>query len=99
MSYHYEDCGHRCSNGICEFNKKYCERENSSKSCYESEFVVKRTLGITAKEKRIEEETDILTRLKNREKVYKASHCEETSDYSLIVDAIKEIERLYAILK
>ena len=93
---HNEDCGHRYSNGICELTNKYCERANAIRSCYESEFIVKRIFCKSAKEKSFEEQSDILMRLKARYRTYQLSYAEKTLDAKLIKDAIEELEKLYA---
>lgn len=92
----YEDCGHRYVNGVCELTNKYCEQSNAYRSCYESEFIVKRMFGITAKEKRPDEDSEILKRLKARYRTYQLSYADKTLDAKLIKDAIDELERLYS---
>ena len=90
-----EDCGHRYSNGICELTNKYCEKTNAYRACYESETIVKHMFGVTAKEKRAEEDSDILKRLKARYRTYQLSYTDQTLDAKLIKDAIDELQRLY----
>ena len=95
----YEDCGHRHSDGTCELLKTFCNSNNTGKSCYESETMVKLAFGKTAKEKRTNEEPDILRRLRGRYRTYQLSYADQTLDAKLIKDAIDELVRLYAEVK
>lgn len=92
----YEGCGHRYANGLCELTNKYCEHDNVNRACYESEWMVKRMFGKTAKEREPGEQSDVLIRLKARYRTFQVSYADKTLDGKLIRDAIIELERLYA---